>query len=167
MSKQRPRRPIYFVVVRGIDKATGEECGMLKPLNMVDRRAMKDRRYSVGTEVRAELKKPRNVKFHRLAHALGALIAEQLDAFHGLGAHDALKKLQAISGAACSPVEYNLEGIGKIVRTEPRSIAFDELDEGEFQEAMRTMYAKLQSEYWPSLTPEAIEQMVEMYDQQH
>lgn len=89
--KKPPRRPIYFVVVQAIDEKTGERFGALRPLNAVDQRAMRERKYAVGTEVRAELKKPRNVKFHRLAHALGALVVDQIDAFVGLTAHDALK----------------------------------------------------------------------------
>lgn len=163
-AKKRPRNPIYFEVVRAVDPGTGEAFGALRPLHAVDQRAMKDRKYAVGTHVRCELKKPRNVKFHRLAHGIGALCAEQLDDFHGFDAHSALKKLQGLSGAACHTVEYEIEGLGKLMRTEPRSIAFDEMDEGDFQEAVKVMYTYLQAKYWPHMDEEGIQRMVEMYE---
>lgn len=148
--KKRPRRPVYFRVERLVRPDTGEAVGALVPLSKWDARAMRDRKYSVGAELlRAELKKRRNVKFHNLAHAIGALMVDQHEAFAGLSAHDALKKLQAESGAACETVQYDLPGgLGKLTRTEPRSIAFDEMDEGEFSEVVQTIYRHIAAKYW-------------------
>lgn len=167
-AKPRPRKPVYFCVRRVIDAETGEQIGALVPLTKWDARAMRDRKMHVNVELRAELKQRRNVKFHRLSHALGALMADQHEAFAGIGAHDALKRLQAESGAACETVQYDLPGgLGKLTRQEPRSLAFDELDEGEFQEVMRTIVAHIRAKYWPDMTEEAIAEMVEMYDREH
>jgi hypothetical protein len=129
---------------------------------------MREGKLGVGTEVRAELKKPRNVKFHRLAHALGSMVVDQIAEFEGMKAHDALKRLQAASGAACETVAYELPGgLGKLTRSEPRSISFDEMDESEFQQVVATIYAHLRSRYWPSMEEDAIAEMVEMYERDH
>lgn len=162
--KKRPRKPVYFRVARVADLDTGETVGALVPLTKWDARAMRERKYSVGTEVRGELKQRRNVKFHRLAHAMGALMVDQHEDFAGLDAHSALKRLQMESGAACETVEYDIPNVGKLTRTEPRSLAFDELDEAEFQQVMRTIYRHIAVKYWTTLDELAIEQMVEMYD---
>lgn len=163
--KSRPRKPIYFRVERLVRPLTGEAVGALVPLTTWDARSMRERKYSVGTELRAELKQRRNVKFHRLAHAIGALMVEQHEAFAGLTAHDALKRLQAESGAACETVQYDLPGgLGKLTRTEPRSIAFDEMDEGEFSEVVQAMYRHIAAKYWTDMSAETIEEMVLMYE---
>jgi hypothetical protein len=163
--RKRPQRPIYFVVVRACDPKTGEEFGALRPMNRADERAMRERKYTVGTEVRAELKKPRNVQFHRLTHALGAYIAENVKGFEGIDAHGALKKLQAESGAECDVVTYDIPNVGKIIRNEPRSLAFDALDEGRFQEAVKTMYLHLHDHY--EIDPPTLEELGMIYEVQH
>ena len=162
--KARPRKPIYFRVARVADLETGEQIGALVPLSKWDARAMRERKYQVGTEIRGELKKPRNAKFHRLAHAIGALMVDQHEAFAGMGSHDALKRLQGECGAACETVEYDLPGIGKLTRTEPRSLAFDEMDEGEFSEVVQAIYAHIAATYWTDMDAEAVEELVLMYE---
>lgn len=166
-AKKRPRRVIYFRIERLVRPETGESIGAMVPMTKWDARAMRDRKYHVGTELRAELKKPRNVMFHRLSHAMGGLMVESREEFAGLGQHDALKKLQAESGAACETVEYDLPGIGKLVRTEPRSISFDECDEGEFQEIMQTIYKHIRERYFPAMEIEDVEEMVRMFEENH
>jgi len=167
-AKPRPRKPVYFRVRRVIDAETGEQIGALVPLTKWDARAMRDRKMHINVELRAELKQRRNVKFHRLSHALGALVVDQHEAFAGLSAHDALKRLQAESGAACETVAYDLpNGLGTLTRSEPRSLAFDEMDEGEFQQVMQTIVAHIRAKYWPDMTEETIAEMVEMYDGGH
>ena len=88
--KKPNRRPIYFVVRKMADPDTGEMVGCLVPDSGLDRRAMRDRKYTVGTQLRAELKKPRNVKFHRLAHAIGGLMVDNVESFSNLDAHSAV-----------------------------------------------------------------------------
>jgi hypothetical protein len=166
-AKQRPRRPVYLRCMRLVDPETGESVGAWIPLSKWDARALRDRKYTVGTEVRAEFKKPRNFKFLRLAHAMAAMVVEQIDSFAGLSNHDALKRLQSESGAACEVVEYDIPNVGKLTRNEPRSLAFDEMEEGEFSEVMQTIYRHIQRKYWPEIEPETIEEMVTMYEKDH
>lgn len=160
-AKKRPQKPIYFDVRRVIDKETGEELGALVPSSLWDRKEMAARKYAVNTQVRADLRKPRNVKFHRLAHALGTLIRESFDECAQMDAHDALKHMQSKAGVCCVTVEYDIPGVGKLTRTEPRSIAFDSMDEGEFSQLFKGICDYLPTlPQWASLTPDQVRAFV-------
>lgn len=130
---KRARRPIYLMVARLVDPATGAEIGCLVPANGIDQRLMKERRFAVGKEIRAELKQPRNPGFHRLAHAIGNLLVDNVDEFQGKGGHDALKSVQRESGVCCDEIEIDLGTLGMVPVKQPRSIAFDEMSEDEFR----------------------------------
>ena len=130
---KRARRPIYLMVARLVDPATGEEVGALIPANDIDRRLMKERRFAVGKEIRAELKQPRNHAFHRLAHAIGNLLVDNVEAFRDMTGHDALKEVQRESGVCCDVIELDLGALGKVPVKQPRSLAFDEMPEDEFR----------------------------------
>lgn len=135
---KRARRPIYLVVARLVDPATGVEVGCLVPANMIDQRLLRERRFNVGKEIRAELKQSRNPGFHRLAHAIGNLLVDNVDEFHGKGGHDALKKVQADSGVCCDVerlvIDLGTFGRHEVDRNIPRSLAFDEMPEDEFRQ---------------------------------
>ena len=75
---KRASRPVYLVVRKLVDPDTGELIGALVPAHPIDARLMRDRKFHVNREVRAELKQRRNVKFHRLAHAVGQLLVEHV-----------------------------------------------------------------------------------------
>ena len=159
---KRAKRPIYFTVERLVRVSTGEEVGALVPRYQCDLKEMRARKYCVGTELRVELKKPRNPKFHRLAHALGQLAVDHIEGFESLSAHDALKRLQRECGVQCESQELDLGPLGKVPVSVPRSIAFDELDEGEFGELFAGVVLHIRKGYWPSLSEEAIEELTHM-----
>lgn len=129
---KRGRRPIYLIVRRLVDPATGEEIGALVPANAIDQRLLRERRFAVDREVRAELKQPRNAAFHRLAHAVGHLLVDNVEAFRDLAAHDALKRVQMEAGVCCDTIEIDLGPMGRVPVKKPRSLAFDEMPEDEF-----------------------------------
>jgi hypothetical protein len=129
---KRARRPIYMVVRRLVDPATGESVGALVPAHPIDQRLMKERKFHVNREVRAELKQPRNAKFHRLAHAVGNLLVENVEEFRDMSGHDAFKDVQRRSGVCCDKIEIDLGALGKVPVNQARSIAFDEMEEDEF-----------------------------------
>ena len=92
---------------------------------------LRERGFNVGREVRAELKQPRNVAFHRLAHALGNLLRDNVEAMQGLTGHDALKRVQRESGVCCERIEVDLGPLGKVPVMQARSLAFDDMaDDG-------------------------------------
>lgn len=133
IARKRKARPIYLTVQRLVDPRTGEEIGALVPAHPIDLRLLRERKFHVDREVRAELKQPRNVAFHRLAHALGHLLVDNVEAFRDLGAHEALKRVQRDAGVCCEPFEIDLGPLGKVQAMQARSLAFDEMDESEFR----------------------------------
>lgn len=144
---KRARRPIYLVVRRVVDPDTGEEIGALVPAHPIDRRLMKERRFHAGREVRAELKQPRNPAFHRLAHAVGHLLVDNVEAFRDMDAHGAIKEIQAKTGVCCEPLEIDLGSLGKVTAQVPRSLAFDEMSEDEFAQLFEAITAYIGEHY--------------------
>lgn len=152
---KRARRPIYLVVRKVADVETGEVMGALVPAHPIDRRLMKERRFHVNREVRAELKQPRNPGFHRLAHAVGNLLVDNVEKFRGKSGHDALKEIQRESGVCCEPIEIDLGPvIGKVQANVARSIAFDEMDEAEFGELFNGVCDWIDTHYASVMTDE-------------
>lgn len=149
---KRAKRPVYLVVRKLIDPETGELVGALVPANLIDQRLLRERKFNVGREVRAELKQSRNPAFHRLAHALGHLLVDNVEGFEGLDAHGALKRVQAASGICCEPLEIDLGPLGNVSVQQPRSIAFDEMDEAEFGEFFRGICDYIDRHYLSGLT---------------
>lgn len=127
-------RDVRVIVARMIDPETGEMVGCLRPTHPIDIRSMRERRFTVGKELRATLRQDRNPMFYRKAHVLSGWLADNVEAFSGLSQHDALKKLQELSGIGVESVEYDLPGIGKLTRTEAESLNFADMDEGRFNE---------------------------------
>lgn len=110
---KRARRPIYATCMRVVDPTTGEELGAFVPLHDIDRRLAKDRGYRAGREYRLEIKESRNAAFHRLAHVIGHLLVDNVEAFRDLDAHAALKQLQLESGICCETVEMDASPVVK------------------------------------------------------
>lgn len=164
---KRARRPVYLMVARLVDPRTGEEVGALIPANDIDRRLMKERRFAVGREIRAELKQPRNPAFHRLAHAIGNLLVDNVEAFRDMSGHDALKAVQIESGVCCEPMELDLGPLGRVTVKQPRSLAFDEMAEDEFRQFFdgitawigehyaQVMLDEVRGEFWSMVQGEA------------
>lgn len=67
---KRARRPIYLTPMRLVDPTDGVEYAAFVPCHAIDNRLARERGFRIGHEYRAEIKQSRNVKFHRLAHAL-------------------------------------------------------------------------------------------------
>lgn len=133
------RRPIGCTICRVlvIDEhgvIAREPVGALVPSHPIDRRSLKERKFHVGQQVRAEVRLDRNPGFWRKAHVLGGWLADNVEDFHGLGMHDALKRLQEKSGVGVESEEFDLPGIGKITRTVAESLNFSDMDEGRFNE---------------------------------
>lgn len=163
-TKRKAKKNIhaYFVVRRMIDPTTGAEVGCLVPSSKTDRAILRERGLKTGDRVRCPVRKPRNEKFNRLVHGLGKLVSAQVDGFSGMSAHEAIKKLQADSGVMCESVVYQIPGVGSLTRSEPRSLAFDEMDDGEFAEFWRGICAYIVRTHWSTLDESAIETMIDL-----
>lgn len=150
---KRARRPIYLVVRRLMDEQ-GNVIGCLVPATDTDQRLLRERKFNVGREIRAELKQSRNPAFHRLVHALGHLLVDNVDGFETLTSHDAIKRVQREAGVFCDQTEIDLGTFGTVSVSQPRSIAFDEMEEGEFGELFRAITDYVDRHYLAGLTDE-------------
>lgn len=137
---KRARRPVYATIRPVADLETGEERLAIVAMHPIDRALMKERGYRPGDELRLEIKRKRNVGFHRLFHALGALLVENVEEFQNCSSHDAIKQVQTKSGTCCEPQMVDMGTIkfgdisvpvGLVPVNVPRSMAFDEMDEDE------------------------------------
>ena len=126
------RRPVQLVVMQLVVPETGELIGALVPAHPIDRRILRERKFHSGKVLRADLKQSRNPKFYRKAHVLGGFLADHVEQFEGLGAHDALKRLQELSGIGVEEEVFDLPGIGQLRRNVAESLNFDDMDEGRF-----------------------------------
>lgn len=161
---KRARRPIYLVVRKLVDPDTGELIGALVPANGIDQRLLRERKFHVNREVRAELKQSRNIAFHKLVHALGHLLVDNVEQFRHLNAHDAIKRLQQESGVCCEPMEIDLGTLGRVAVSVPRSIAFDEMDESEFGEFFKGICDYIDQYYQSAMTEEVRAEYLLMVD---
>ena len=137
--------------------------GVLTPYDNATTEALRARKYSMGDVLAAELSKPRNPRFHRLAHALGELVAGNIDAFKGVNGHDVLKRLQIEGNIGCDEIALNFPGIGPCSYRIPRSLSFESMDQGQFSEVITAMCVYVADRYWPGVEPERIQQMAEVW----
>lgn len=139
--------------------------GALIPGDGYTQKRLKERGYRVGDILLADLRKPRHPGFHRLAHRLGQVIAENIDEFAGLDGHACLKRLQVEANVACDEIPLFLDLLGqrvKLMHRIPRSLSWASMDEGEFRETMRALSNYVAKTYWPELDGAAIERMAEL-----
>lgn len=149
MSRER----IFLRVVKGA-LVPADECAIGK---------IRNRGFRTGDILQADLVKLRNPAFNRLVHRIGGLVAANIEAFGGMDAHEALKKIQLEGNIACVQQVVDMPGIGRCMVTIPKSLSFDAMDEGEFRETARSMCRFIAENYWPTLTPGQIEAMAESF----
>lgn len=135
--------------------------GALVPADPCAASQLRERRYMVGDMVIAELKKPRSPGFNRLVHRIGQLVVANIDAFTGIDAHRAIKRLQIEGKVACDEIGINVPGFGMVIQFIPRSLSFESMDETEYREAARGICRTIAERYWHGMSPDAIEQMAE------
>ncbi len=151
--KQQKRERVYLRVIKG----------GLVPADDYAASRLREKSYKVGDVLAAQITKLRNPKFNRLVHRIGQLVVANIDAFSGLDAHTAIKRIQIEGRIACDEIGIMVPGYGMVVQIIPRSMSFDTMDEGEYHEAARAICRLIAERYWPTLTPEQIEQMAESF----
>jgi hypothetical protein len=137
---KRARRPVYATIRPVADLETGEERLGILAMHPIDRRLLTDRGYRTGDELRLEIKRKRNVGFHRLFHVIGNLLVDNVEGFEHLSSHDAVKRVQTKAGVCCDVQMVDMGTIkfgdvsvpvGEVPVNVARSMAFDEMDEDE------------------------------------
>ncbi len=136
--------------------------GALVPAFLMDAKKLRERRYSIDDIVSAEIRKPRNPKFHRLVHGFGTLCAQNLEVFSGLESHTVLKRLQLEGNIACDEIALNFPGIGPCSYRIPQSLSFESMGEEVFSATFRQFCDYVSRRYWPDLSPDQIAAMAEI-----
>lgn len=124
-----------------------------------------ERGFKVGDHVLITMKKPVNPGAFRKAHLLGKAIADNIDEFAGLGAHDVLKRIQVEANIECDDMPVYLTILGQRIKIQhriPRSIGWESMSGDEFDVMMRRLSNYVAEHYWPDLAPERIEAMAEL-----
>lgn len=152
MKKKQPERIMFRV-----------EKGALVPASELARLSLRNKGYKLGDLVSAELRQTRNPGFHRLAHALGRLLAENLDTFDGMDAHRVLKRLQWESGVGCEEMGCNVPNVGLMTVRIPLSLSFDAMDQGQFYEIYTGLCNHVRKTYWRDMPEDELENMAEMF----
>lgn len=121
--------------------------------------ALRSRGFKRGDILLADLTKLRNPKFNRLVHRIGQLVVANVASFDGLDGHGALKRIQLEGNIACDEQMVDYPSLGQCLVRVPRSLSFDAMDEGEFNEVARAMCRHIAAKYWQDMTAEQIEEM--------
>lgn len=138
--------------------------GALEPADSYSQAKLKDRGYHLGDVLAATLKKPRNPGFHRLVHAFGTLLSQNIEVFEGMDPHLLLKRLQLEGNISCSEIALNFPGVGPCTYRVPQSLSYESMDEGIFRQTFTSMAQYVSKKYWPTMTPEQIEEMAGMVE---
>lgn len=162
MAKKKQTQSVYLVLRKLTDPATGNPIAAFVASDKVDKQILQDRNLRIGDKVRASISKPRNEQFHRLVHALGAMLVDNIDDFKNLNAHSAIKKAQVDSQIYCC-TEQIMFGDIKFIRFVPQSISFDSMDESTFQDFWKKICEFIAQKYWSGLTYDEFYSMTESY----
>jgi hypothetical protein len=158
MTNKRSPERLLFTVARFEHGKAG-----LVPADGYTLSRLRERKYAVGDVLLADLRKPVNPGFFRLAHRLGQLVAANIEDFAGLNGHQVLKRIQWEARIACDAMEVRVPGIGSRVEViTPRSLSWSDMGDDEFKDVMRQISGYIAKTYWPTLTAEQIEQMAEV-----
>ena len=152
-SRSKPEKLPFRIVKGGFEPADGYANAQLKK-----------RGYKIGDLIFGVITKPRTNGLNRASHKLGNLVAANIEDFHGLEGHQALKRLQMEAGAGCDEVMAYMDIMGqriKVLQRIPRSLGYESMDETEFRTTMRQIADYIALNYWPGVSAEAIEEMAE------
>lgn len=142
--------------------------GAFIPDGPIARNECRDRKFRVGQKVLVSFHKLRNWGTDKHAHNIGKLLRNNLDAFSGYhNNHDVLKFLQIEGNIACDQIGGTDKDGNDIIYKIPRSLRHEEMDEDEILQVINKMYQFVSERYWPEMTPEAVQEMAEMFGDEH
>jgi hypothetical protein len=136
--------------------------GGFQPADRTTESRLRDKGYRVNDIVFVQLTKPRNPKFHRLAHQFAMMLADNIEDFTGLDPHSILKRIQYEANIGCEEMGAKVPGVGFVMIRIPKSLSFESMDEGEFSEVYRNMCRYIAETYWHGMTEEQIAEMAEV-----
>ncbi len=101
--------------------------------------------------------RPRSPRFHRAVHKLCGMLAEHLQKFTGMDAHNVLKVLQLEAKLYCDTFLLTVPGFGTVMHLVPQSISFDSMDEAEFRQFYKTLADHVALTHWPEFSLDLLE----------
>lgn len=156
------RQPIYLRTRKLIDPETGHLVAALVPAGAADATSLRERGIKTGQQLRADVTLPRNYGFHKQGHKLADLVRKNIEGFEGLDAHQVFKKLQEEARVECDITRTWLPQLGMMEHAKARSMAFDEMEQGDFYKMVRGISTHIATTYWPQCSPEEIEAMADL-----
>ncbi len=146
---KRKREPIFLRVTPQ---------GTFEPASELYRQMLRAKGFTVGEVVKAELSRPRNPKHHRLVMAL---LQKVLDNADGLMTMDQLLTIVKIKMGRAVPFT---DSATLKVYWVPESIAFDSMDQAEFEEFWKDLCTLVARDYFPHLSTVQVAELAEMMD---
>jgi hypothetical protein len=143
---KRRREPIYLRVVKG----------GFEPSSDYYAKMLRTKGLKVGDLVRAELTKPRNPRHHALVMSLLHRVLQNQD---GLLTIDQLLTVLKIKLGRCAPYIDAASGKTYFV---VESIAFDAMDQGEFETFWKDLCNVIARDYFPGMAPDLVGEMASM-----
>lgn len=160
-TKKPTRKPEVFMY-----RIVNEHGGM-QPADRFSYERMLDKNYRKGDLCAITVRKPRALWQHKKAHILGRMVGENIPSFEifvnkrtgRADGHKVLKRLQIESGVACESMMIMVPNVGMVESRIPITMAFDSMDQGDFEEFYSQICEHVSKVYWPGLTKEKIEEM--------
>lgn len=153
-ARKRPE-PIFGRVRELVDPTTGELVPCIVPRTASDKAEMRARKYRREDVLRMEIKKSRNPAFHRLVMKFCSLV---VDNGHLPHMSAALKILKIKTGLTDELIDSSTGKVFYILG----SIAFDQMEDGEFQKWAKEAARVIARDYFPGWTPEQVRHAAEM-----
>lgn len=138
--------------------------GTLTPASQADSDALRSLGLGIGEIISADIKKIKNPQFNRLVHALGRMIAENVQEFEGRSDyHCIIKDLQREFMVCCEREIFKF-GSGENQETFIRVVAqsLGKMDQAQFQDFYSQICHHVAKKYWPDLDADAVKKMAEL-----
>ncbi len=119
---------------------------------------VRESKYRVGDVVCCEITMPRSKVFMQAMHKMARLLIQNTDRFTGWREHDVIKYLQVESRTCCDVERIDVLG-HEAIRFTPRSLAFDQMDEGEFRIVVDRLVDHVAAAYWPDFSLELLDEV--------
>ena len=140
------------------------EKGCLVPADHYTQERLRERNFKRGDYVSVDIRKARLHWYNKKVHLFGDLVSKNIDEFHGMKAHNVLKRLQLEGGIACDEMSINFPGVGPCVYRIPQSLSYDNMEQSEFEAVYAEFCAYVIRKYWPGMTERKIEEMADLME---
>lgn len=121
--------------------------GKLVPADGLAEQQLREKGFQLGDQVNVQISKARNHGYHRLAHAFGQLVVENIDGFEELDGHSVIKRLQLETGLECDEMRIQTPEGAMLARV-PRSLSFGAMEQVRFENLMQGLARHVATVYW-------------------